>query len=155
MSVRHFLNAAKRLAAEPGLSDRLPAEPGERSWLKLSGPEGWDSWLIAWPSGTGTPWHDHQGSSGAFFVVSGSLTEFSLPRNHGSVPVADDLVRLALTAGHGRSFHERHIHQVYNDQPTTAYSAHVYSPRLTGMSRYEWVGGQLALAEVELAGASW
>lgn len=153
-----LLDLARRLAAEPGLVDRLPAESAERTWLPLPAPPGTKAWLIAWPTGTGTGWHDHGDTQGAMVVVTGQLTERSteLPVGHDlslglDLPSEDSRLH-RFTAGLGRSFTERHVHEVTNEGPATAYSVHVYNPELTLMRRYVPSRGRLWLIGSESAG---
>ena len=40
----------------------LPLDPEGRTWVRLDGPGGSEAWLIGWPPGTGTGWHDHADS---------------------------------------------------------------------------------------------
>lgn len=144
-----LLARARRLAAEPGLTERLVAGPDQRGWLPLDAGHGVRAWLIAWPQGTGTGWHDHGGAVGAMVAVAGELTERSVevPAGH----VYGEPVHLAggegavrkLAAGTGRAFGERHIHEVTNEGPVTAYSVHVYAPDLSVMRHYAATGESL------------
>jgi cysteine dioxygenase type I len=150
-----LLAAATRLAAQPGLAERLPVVGDQRAWLMLDAGAGVQAWLIAWPSGTGTGWHDHGGAAGAMVAVAGELTERSVlaPADHDygralALPNATGRVRL-LPAGRGRAFSGRHIHEVTNEGPVTAYSVHVYSPTLPLMRHYVPSGETLILVGVE------
>src|SRR3954454_4523947 len=105
------LRLARRLAAVPGLLEQLPLTGLDRRWLKLPTDAGWDAWLIGWPPGARTGWHDHQGSAGAFVLVQGRLTEWSVPsadrtsRSRGAAAVsasADDVRVRRFAAGAGR-----------------------------------------------------
>jgi hypothetical protein len=78
----------------PGL---LPVST-ERSWIPLSNPAGWDVWLIAWPAGSDTGWHDHQGAAGVFHVVRGVLTEFSLAGGRSAAAASSAGVPAAVAA---------------------------------------------------------
>jgi predicted metal-dependent enzyme (double-stranded beta helix superfamily) len=150
-----LLALAVRLAAEPGLAARLPAPLDHRAWLRLHTKPGTVAWLIAWPPGTGTAWHDHGGAAGAMVALAGTLTERSVeaPAWHPAgeplpLPGGTGRVR-ALAAGHGRAFTGRHIHEVTNEGPVTAYSVHVYTPNLALMRHYVPVGETLRLIGVE------
>jgi Cysteine dioxygenase type I len=155
-----LLGLALRLAAEPGLAGRLPVAADERTWLALPSAPGTTAWLIAWPPGTGTGWHDHGDASGAFVTIAGELTERSTeapePHEFGApVPLPGGTGRVrGLAAGESRAFSPRHIHEVTNDAPVTAFSVHVYGPDLTLMRRYVPSGGQLLPVGVEVA-AEW
>lgn len=150
-----LLALATRLAAEPGLAGRLPAPPDHRAWLRLHTRPGTVAWLIAWPSGSGTAWHDHGGAAGAMVSLAGILTERSIeaPMQHPAgeplpLPGGTGRVR-ALPADRGRAFTGRHIHEVTNEGPVTAYSVHVYAPDLAVMRHYVPVGEKLCLIGLE------
>lgn len=155
------LHAARRLAAEPGLTESVPVADDERSWLPLD-PSAVDpdvgAWVIRWPPGTGTGWHDHGGSSGAMVILSGELTEWSVGSVWGAVADSDPVPlpdgagrRRRLPAGADRAFGPWYIHEVVNQSDAPAYSLHVYSPRLPLMRRYLVHDGALWVADVETA----
>ena len=48
----------------------------ERTWVRVEHGEDADIWLITWPAGSSTGWHDHGSASGAFVVLEGQLTEY-------------------------------------------------------------------------------
>ncbi|MCQ4045062.1 cysteine dioxygenase [Streptantibioticus rubrisoli] len=151
-----LLDFARRTAADPEVLARLPLDPVERTWLRLKGPGGSEAWLIGWPPGAETGWHDHGGSRGAFATAVGELTEDSV-----AVPLPTaGWQRLELTAdvdrtrrlpvGRGRAFGPYHVHQVVNaSEEDHAVSVHVYYPPLPMMRRYSRSGRVLRLALVE------
>jgi hypothetical protein len=145
-------HAMRRWAASLAPSD-LPALPSttERSWVALPAPAEWDAWLIGWPTGSQTGWHDHQGAAGLLHVLSGTLTEFSIaPAATRSTPSSAgtwaDVRTRWVEAGGTRSFGARHVHHVVNEFEHPALSVHVYAPRLDGMTRYRWHGEELLVA---------
>ena len=158
-----MLRWAAAFAATADLPVLLPVTTA-RSWIPLPNPAGWDAWLIAWPAGSDTGWHDHQGAAGVFYVARGVLTEFSLAggRSAAAVSSVNELV-LATTpvanwtdvrtrrveAGRGRGLGTNHVHHVVNEYDQPAYSVHAYSPRLYGMTRYTWRDDTLVLAGLE------
>lgn len=73
-----LLDFARRTAADTELIASLPLDPEGRTWARLEGPGGSEAWLIGWPPGTGTGWHDHADSVGAFLTAAGELKEYSL-----------------------------------------------------------------------------
>lgn len=73
-----LLDFVRRTAADDELIDSLPLDPEGRTWVRLDGPGGSEAWLIGWPPGTGTGWHDHAESHGAFTTARGVLRENSL-----------------------------------------------------------------------------
>lgn len=131
------------LAHDERLPELLDLTSPERSWARLEATDLMEVWLIGWPPGTATGWHDHQGSSGAFRVVHGALTEHTWDRG----PRTRDLAR-----GEGRSFAASHVHDVRNEGSTAAVSVHAYAPALRGMTRYAVAGGALVRQQVERAG---
>ena len=149
--------AMHRWAASLAPSD-LPALPSttERSWVPLPAPGDWDAWLIGWPSGSQTGWHDHQGAAGLLYVLAGTLTEFSIaPAATRSAPSiagtwADVRTRW-IEAGSTRSFGTQHVRHVVNQFEHSALSVHVYAPRLDGMTRYRWRGDELFATDEDAA----
>ncbi|MFE2757089.1 cysteine dioxygenase [Actinosynnema sp. NPDC059335] len=85
--------------------------------LVESGP-GQEVWLMSWLPGQHADLHDHGATSGAFTVVSGSLTEVVTP---GPTQVLHHLV-----AGQSRVFGPSYVHQVRNDGSDPAVTIHVY-----------------------------
>lgn len=116
---------------------------GEYPWLRFLPNERWhqrlyrdqtvDLWLITWLPSQATQLHDHGGSSGAFTVVSGSLTE-SVPSGFGRarLQVRDAELPASTTVRFGR----HHIHDVRNAGSEPAVSVHAYSPPLAAMTFY-------------------
>ncbi len=104
----------------PGLLAGLDLSGAERTWRRLPAESGADVelWLITWPVGTSTGWHDHGSASGAFTTLRGTLTEYSW---NGSVHVR------TLAEGQGRHFDASHIHDVVNGGTEPAVSLHAYS----------------------------
>ncbi len=156
-----MLRWAANFAATANLPELLPVT-GERSWIPLSNPAGWDAWLIAWPAGSDTGWHDHQGAAGVFYVARGVLTEFSLAGGRSAAVSGGETVAVAapiahwtdvrtrrVDAGRGRGLGTNHVHHVVNEYDQPAYSVHAYSPRLYGMTRYSWRDDTLVLAGLE------
>ncbi|MFC5724720.1 cysteine dioxygenase [Streptomyces gamaensis] len=151
-----LLRFACRTAADTRLVASLPLDPEGRTWIRLDGPSGSEAWLIGWPPGTGTGWHDHGGSHGAFAAAAGRLTEQSLAARLPTegwtmLELADGIDReRLLTDGRGRAFGPHHVHQVFNPSPDRhAVSVHVYHPPLPLMRRYSRDGRILRLEQVE------
>jgi mannose-6-phosphate isomerase-like protein (cupin superfamily) len=96
-----------------------------------------DVWLISWTSEQGTQLHDHGGSSGAFTVVSGELSEAVW------VAGAETLTESARGEGDSVLFGEHYVHDVRNTGTETAVSVHAYSPPLSLMNYYDVEGHQL------------
>ena len=147
LTVPPLLQTLRDLAADPGLPDLIQPDAVERRWVEVPiGPD-LQAWLISWPGGTSTGWHDHgAAAAGAFATLSGRLTEYTWH----SGPYAR-----TLGPGRDRGFPAGHIHDVHNLARTPALSLHVYAPRLTTMSRYRLEDGRLRLTSVEAEGGTW
>jgi predicted metal-dependent enzyme (double-stranded beta helix superfamily) len=98
-----------------------------------------DVWLISWLPTQCTQLHDHGGSSGAFTVVTGELSEASYVR-HG-----DPLREHVRSAGATIGFGPHYVHDVRNLSDVPAVSIHAYSSRLTTMNFYDADGDDLTL----------
>ncbi|WP_405753960.1 cysteine dioxygenase [Streptomyces sp. NBC_01020] len=154
-----LLDFVRHTAADSELIRSLPLDPEGRTWIRLDGPGGSEAWLIGWPPGTGTGWHDHGGSQGAFATAAGVLTEDSLAarlptEGWKTLELADGVDRTRqLTQGDGRAFGAHHVHQVLNQSAAEhAVSVHAYYPPLPLMRRYSRSGPLLRLEQVEHPG---
>ncbi|MER7174745.1 cysteine dioxygenase [Streptomyces mesophilus] len=151
-----LLDFVTRSAADAELIASLPLDPEGRTWLRLEGPGGSEAWLIGWPPGTGTGWHDHAESIGAFATAAGALKENSLAVRiptfaWKSLELAEDLDReRVLATGEGRAFGQHHVHEVLNESTERhAVSVHAYHPPLPLIRRYSRTGPILRLEDVE------
>jgi hypothetical protein len=151
-----LLAFARDTAADAELIASLPLDPEGRTWVRLEGPRGSEAWLIGWPPGTGTGWHDHADSVGAFVTASGELKENSLAARlptdgWKTLELTDGVDReRRLPAGEGRAFGRHHVHEVLNESPDRhAVSVHVYYPPLPQIRRYSRSGPVLRLEQVE------
>ncbi|MFF3852519.1 cysteine dioxygenase [Micromonospora sp. NPDC002575] len=143
-----LLAVAARYAADPaGWPVPLRFDPEQRWYARLAVADDHEVWALSWLPGQGTDLHDHGGSSGAFLVVDGVLTEETVSGGR--------LRPHRLAAGAGRRFGARHVHVVTNRDDQPAVSVHVYRPALTRMTRYRLVDGLLRVAEVAEAGVAW
>jgi len=146
ITVLPLLATLREHALNPDLHSLLDPEATERQWLEIPTTDDLQLWLISWPLGAATGWHDHGPASGAFTVLRGRLVERSW--NAG--------VRLEwLWPGDSRAFVGGHVHDVSNDGNEPALSLHAYSPRLTTMTRYALIDGLLETTGIERAGAQW
>lgn len=151
-----LLDFVRRTAADAGLIASLPLDPEGRTWIRLDGPGGSEAWLIGWPPRTGTGWHDHADSIGAFTTAAGTLTEHSLAARlpasgWKTLELAEGVDRSRqLTTGRGRAFGRHHVHEVLNESGTVhAVSVHAYYPPLPQIRRYSRTGALLRLEHVE------
>ena len=91
-----------------------------------------DVWLLCWTPENDTGFHDHDISSGAVAVVSGSLVEHNLA-------VGNETIETRIEEGLVFSFGPDHIHRL-TGEVHGAVSIHAYSPPL-------WRLGQYAVSE--------
>jgi predicted metal-dependent enzyme (double-stranded beta helix superfamily) len=103
-----------------------------------------DIWLISWLPSQGTELHDHGGSSGAFTVLSGTLTEF-VPSGYADGRVRVRVREAERAAGESVRFGRHYIHDVRNAGSEPAISVHAYSPPLQSMTYYDLAAGELAV----------
>ncbi|MFF3157228.1 cysteine dioxygenase [Streptomyces sp. NPDC057910] len=155
-SAAELLDFARRTAADAALIASLPLDEQGRTWVRLDGPGGSEAWLIGWPPGTGTGWHDHGGSHGAFATAAGALREDSLAarlptEGWKTLELAEGVDRSReLGAGGGRAFGPHHVHEVRNESRTEhAISVHAYFPPLPLIRRYSRTGAVLRVEQVE------
>ncbi|WP_255955921.1 cysteine dioxygenase [Streptomyces odontomachi] len=155
-TVAQLHDFARRVAEDAELIASLPLDPEGRTWVRLDGPGGSEAWLIGWPPGTGTGWHDHADSIGAFFTAGGELTENSLAARlptdgWRTLELTEDVDRVRhLATGQGRAFGKFHVHEVLNESMTEhAISVHAYYPPLPQIRRYSRTGDTLRLEQVE------
>lgn len=146
LAVLPLLDLLRTYAEDPDLLDLLPPSDDERTWTRVHADDDVELWLISWPPGATTGWHDHGTATGALTVLQGTLVEHTV----GGLPE-----QLTLRPGVARSFGAGHIHDVRNEGDETALSLHAYSPRLETMTRYSLRDGQLAIEGVEQAGEEW
>ncbi|MER6330054.1 cysteine dioxygenase [Streptomyces sp. NPDC001034] len=151
-----LLDFVRRTAADAELLASLPLDPQDRTWVRLDGPGGSEAWLIGWPPGTGTGWHDHAESVGAFLTAAGELKENALAvrlptDGWQTLELTEGVDReRRLPAGQGRAFGHHHVHEVLNGSPDRhAISVHAYYPPLPRIRRYSRSGQVLRLEQVE------
>ncbi|TDV39843.1 cysteine dioxygenase [Actinophytocola oryzae] len=108
---------ARAVAADrPRWAHLLRYDPDVRFAALVSSDEHQEVWLMSWLPGQETDRHDHGDATGAFTIVSGTLTEHVLHRG----------TTLSLSAGQSRVFGPGYVHQVRNLGPDPAVSLHVY-----------------------------
>ncbi|MFF0449315.1 cysteine dioxygenase [Streptomyces sp. NPDC004609] len=151
-----LLDFVREAAADAELVASLPLDPEGRTWVRLEGPGGSEAWLIGWPPGTGTGWHDHAESLGAFAAAAGELTENSLSvrlpaSGWKTLELHEDLDReRRVAAGQGRAFGRHHVHEVLNESTSEhAVSVHAYYPPLPLIRRFSRTGAVLRFEQVE------
>ncbi|MFB7529690.1 cysteine dioxygenase [Streptomyces sp. NPDC056178] len=155
-SAAELLAFVRRVAADTEIVASLPLDPEGRTWIPLEGPGGSEAWLIGWPPGSGTGWHDHADSIGAFTTAVGTLKELSLAARlptdgWKTLELTEGIDRSRqLATGQGRAFGRHHVHEVLNESGTEhAVSVHAYYPPLPRIRRYSRTGAVLRLEQVE------
>src|SRR4051812_43601107 len=122
------LALATRYAAEPEQWPVAPRfNPVNRWYRRLHVADDHEVWLLTWLPGQGTDLHDHGGSTGAFHVFAGTLTEDTVTTPAGG-PAR--LLGRELGEGAGRRVGSRDIHRVTNRPSRPARSIHVHRPAL-------------------------
>ena len=113
----------------------------ERWHVRIHQDDDVDVWLISWTTEQGTELHDHGGSSGAFTVVDGTLTEHVWSgRRPGAAGL---LVPVAREEGEVVTFGPDYVHDVRNNLAPPALSVHAYSPPISLMQYYDVAGTRL------------
>lgn len=132
-AIAHPVRIAHELAAaRQSWAHQLRYDPDQRWVGLLERTDEHEAWLLSWLPGQQTELHDHGGATGAFTVVSGTLTE-QVVRTAGTRPVQ---ALNSLSAGQSRVFGPDYVHQVRNEGPDPAVSIHVYRPVRSTMRLY-------------------
>jgi Cysteine dioxygenase type I len=140
---------AVALGNEPRFwGDRVRHDPDRRYFNQLYRDANLDVWLICWLDAQDTGYHDHDLSSGAVFVVEGTLCEDYFYRDSaGWIHVRTRTWR----AGEVFDFDGSSIHGVRHAGGPPATSIHVYSPALWRMGYYEPGEGGLRRTSITYA----
>ncbi|MGH3439910.1 MAG: cysteine dioxygenase [Sciscionella sp.] len=109
----------------------LRYDPDERYAALIERTVDYEIWLLSWLPGQHTELHDHGGATGAFTVVTGTLSESVIGRDN--MPV-----RHTVGVGQSRVFGPHYVHQVSNSRSDPAVSIHVYRPERGAMTPYLW-----------------
>jgi quercetin dioxygenase-like cupin family protein len=103
-------------------------DPLNRVFERLIDEPDVEAWLICWMPGHDTGFHDHDLSSGAVTVISGSVKEERLGLGETSSRV--------YVPGSTFHFTSSEIHRVTHAGDQPAVTLHAYSPRLRRMGAY-------------------
>jgi predicted metal-dependent enzyme (double-stranded beta helix superfamily) len=113
-------------------------EPTRRVWELIAACQAFEAWIIGWPPGGAIELHDHGGSSGAVIVAAGELVEMAVTEDRRGALSTTSTV---LPASASVTFGTDHVHEIVNLGPGPAISVHVYAPRLTAMTYYNFSNG--------------
>lgn len=129
-----LIRMAQLFAGDLDLTRLIDTSATERTRRELVSTPHLEVWLMTWPAGVSTGWHDHGDISGAYVVLEGTFVEqwWSGEAVH----------RRELTSGEERTFEVGHIHEVSNTGDDFGLTIHAYSPALRQMTPYEWVAGR-------------
>lgn len=124
-----------RLFAREGaaVSARRPSGT-ERERHQLTKTPHLEVWVVNWPPGAETGWHDHGAADGAMVVVEGELIDRQW--KGGSEHWSE------LTDGDEVTITPNTAHHVTNVGDGYAVTVHAYSPGLTEMTPYAWENGR-------------
>jgi hypothetical protein len=115
-------------------------EPARRVWELIDSSQDFEAWVIGWPPGGAIELHDHGESGGAVVVAQGELVEMVITEDGKGMLAMTNTV---LPASASVTFDRSHIHEIVNLGPGPAISVHVYAPRLTAMTYYDFTDGLL------------
>lgn len=133
-SDKQLLRITRLFAGSDDLLARVDPDATERVRIELDTTAYLEVWLMVWPAGTTTGWHDHGGASGAFHVVRGALTQETW--RGGRLAESD------LREGEEFSFTPGLVHNMTNIGDELALSVHAYSPGLSEMTPHVWRAGR-------------
>ena len=120
---------ASSLALRPELWEHhLAFDDHQRVYASLYRDSHVDVWLLCWTPENDTGFHDHDISSGAVAVVSGTLVEHNLA-------IDDQTIQTLVDGGRVFSFGPDHIHRLTGAVHGSV-SVHAYSPPLWRMGQY-------------------
>jgi predicted metal-dependent enzyme (double-stranded beta helix superfamily) len=124
-----------RLAADPRTWSALVRhDPRQRVFEPVLDLPEVEAWLICWMPGHDTGFHDHDLSSGAVTVVSGSVREERLR-------VGAEVTSSVYGSGDTFDFSASDIHRVAHAGDAPTITLHAYSPRLRRMGAYAIADG--------------
>ena len=129
-------------------TEHLRHDPHTRYFHQLYRDLNVDVWLICWLDAQDTGYHDHDLSSGAVYVIEGSLCEDYFYRDAGGWISVQTRERPAGTVF---DFDGSSIHGMRHAGGPPASSIHVYSPALWRMGYYEPGEGGLRRSSITYA----
>ncbi len=140
---------AVALGSEPRFwSDLVRHDPDTRYFNHLYRDVNLDIWLICWLDTQDTGYHDHDVSSGAVYIIEGSLCEDYFHRDDAGWI---DVRTRERRAGEVFHFDASSIHGLRHADGPPATSLHAYSPALWRMGYYEPGEGGLKRTSITYA----
>ena len=128
-----LVDVVRGFAQRPNLWEHhIQYNSHRRWWTQLVADKNIDVWLLTWLTTQETELHDHGGSSAAFTVVQGALSEVRVGA-HGAV----ELSKVDAASHTVQWVAPGTVHDVGNPFAQPAVSIHAYSPPLTQMTYYE------------------
>lgn len=121
---------AKLFAREGAAVSAVKPDGTERQRHQLTKTPHLEVWVVNWPPGASTGWHDHGAAAGAMVVVEGDLIERQW--KGGSEQWRE------LGAEDETTITPQTAHEVTNVGDGFAVTVHAYSPGLTEMTPYAW-----------------
>lgn len=137
--VRDFTTAqlvrmARLFGHESGVTRTLERSGDERKRHQLTKTPHLEVWVMTWPPGATTDWHDHGKAAGAMVVVEGELIDRQW--RGGSEHWVE------LGPGGEGSVAPGTAHNLTNVGDGYAVTVHAYAPGLTEMTPYAWEDGR-------------
>ncbi len=131
---------ARRYAANPNL-EAVAGDAERHTWARLAQTDGAELWLVSWPTGAQSGWHDHGGSRGAVAVAIGAV---EIRTWH-----PDGVRTSRLDVGDVGSVGADEAHQVSGSGTGRTLTVHAYAPRVTRLVARDVPAGR------ELLSAGW
>jgi hypothetical protein len=149
LSLTELREVVKRYADDVRAGDYVAELHTDQRWhIRIHQDDDVDVWLISWTAEQGTELHDHGGSSGAFTVVVGALSEQVWSGGSDGAPGL--LVSNLRHEGDVIAFGPDYVHDVRNRLEPAAVSVHAYSPPIRVMRYY-----RTAATSLLRTGLSW
>lgn len=129
-----LVRMARLFANETGVARTIERSGDERKRHQLTKTPHLEVWVMTWPPGATTDWHDHGKASGAMVVVEGELIDRQW--RGGSEHWVE------LNAGDEGSVAAGTPHNLTNVGDDYAVTIHAYAPGLAEMTPYVWEDGR-------------
>ncbi len=139
LSIDELRRRAHSLALDPDLPSPSigdQAGPDHRPFILVIDEPEVNGWVIAWPPGSDTGWHDHDGSRAIIIGLHATVTEerpvYGSAHPQSQTCAAGDVVELAPEV----------LHRMHNlNGGVAALTLHLYSPPLRRQGVYRLIDG--------------